>query len=206
MGRAAPKRAEGCSQTESRSILCYRRREEMCFRANERSRRMDMRSRRRMCFPENELHVVTSVSEAELQATAMTRFYPGLRIASFRFHMCKEDYADAVPACQPADLYAWVSFGGCARACEQGLTSEGWEGHEVFNIVAPEICWEGGIHVEEKSEIVLSEKVGSLALLEEKWKGKYTGLREGWWEGNPRRSFWDCAKAERMLGWQHDEA
>jgi len=150
--------------------------------------------------------VTTDASVCELQATAMTRFTPGLRIASLRFHLCELSYTTAVPLTLVRDVFCWTSFDACASACELGLTSEGWEGHEVFNIVAPEICWEGGVKTEEQSKVVKEEKVGSLELIEEHWRGRYNGLREGWWDGRPRRSFWDSTKAERVLGWRHDES
>jgi len=40
--------------------------------------------------------------------------------------------------------------------------------------------------------------------LEKHWKGRVKKIDEGWWEGNPRRSFFDTSKAESMLGWRHD--
>jgi len=120
--------------------------------------------------------------------------------------MVKEDYASSVPASRWEDLYCWVSYSASALACELGLTSEGWEGHTVFNVVAPDICYEGGVQPEEQSRVEIEKKKGSLELLEGPWKGRYDekGLNRDWWEGRPRRAFWDSTKAEKLLGWRHD--
>jgi hypothetical protein len=124
--------------------------------------------------------------------------------------MVKPSYDLSWPAVEPPSLYSWVALSSSARACLLGLTSEGWSGAEAFNIVAPEICWEGGfLHDDVRKEgdpERVGGKVGTLELLERNWEGRYDEKRldRGWWEGRPRRAIWDCAKAERMLGWRHD--
>ena len=147
-------------------------------------------------------------SVCELQAASLCRVHPDLRIASLRFHMVRPDYASSWPDADPTSLYSWVSLDACARACLQGITSTGWTGAEAFNIVAPEICWEGGLTKDSrrKQGEPEMELLGTLEVLESQWKGRYDlgKLNKGWWEGRPRRALWDCSKAERLLGWKHD--
>lgn len=135
----------------------------------------------------------------------MTRFNRSLRIASLRFHWCCSNYEYTIGRTGWREMWAWTSFDAAASACLLGLTSEGWSGHEAFNIVAPEIAWEYGVRPEDKGGERRSD-VSTIELLEYSWKGKYDGLRREYWEGRPRRSIWDSSKAERMLGWDHDKA
>lgn len=76
------------------------------------------------------------------------------------------------------------------------MTSEGWEGAEAFHIAADEIFYpetlSGGV------------PIPALALLEERWAGRVKEINRDWWAENPRRSFFDTAKARRILGWKHD--
>jgi nucleoside-diphosphate-sugar epimerase len=147
-----------------------------------------------------------SKAVCELQAEALCRYYPGLRIASLRFHMVKPDYASAVQDTRPDDAFAWVSLDASASACLRGVLSEGWEGAEAFNIAAPEICWEGGLTPESKSDVPLDGKKGAVELMQSMWAGRVDGWDEAYWEGRPRRSTFSSVKAERMLGWDHDSA
>ncbi|WWD16109.1 hypothetical protein CI109_100534 [Kwoniella shandongensis] len=143
----------------------------------------------------------------ETQARSIVRLFPGTRVASLRFHMVVPSLSIALPKTHASDLWAWVSVEASARACLLGITSEGWEGAEAFNIVADDIAWEGGLAPESKGQNQENGKhVTSLELAEHNYKGRYGGIREGWWvEGRERRGFWDCTKAERLLGWKHDQ-
>lgn len=123
--------------------------------------------------------------------------------------MVRDDYDSSWPDCRALDAFSWVSYAAVAKACVLGLTSEGWTGHEVFNIVAPGICWEGGVEDqwvkgdEEKVKAMNEEdKVGAKELVQRYWPG--VEMDEEYWEGKPRRAIWDSSKAERMLGWSHD--
>ncbi len=142
-----------------------------------------------------------------MQADGVVRRHPGSRIASLRFHMARNNYEDSWPDCQWRELWSWVSYESCARACLLGLTSQGWEGHEVFNIVAPEICREGPLDGPDpwgrERAKPTNPKPEALALLEKYWPG--TKVDAKYWKENTRRAFWDTSKAERLLGWKHDE-
>ena len=122
--------------------------------------------------------------------------------------MVKHTYADACVDSRWEDCFAWTSHDAAASSCLLSLTSTGWEGHEAFNIAAPEICWEGGLAPGERSDVPLEEKKGAVELIESMWKGrvKEDGFNRAWWDGKPRRSTWDSTKAERLLGWDHDAA
>jgi len=115
-------------------------------------------------------------------------------------------YADACRENKWTDAFAWTSSDAASSACLLGVTQGDFKGHEVFNIVAPEVCWEGGLTPELQSRIELEEKEGALKLLESMWGGRVEegNLNREWWSGNPRRSTWDSTKAERLLGWDHD--
>ncbi len=200
--------------------------------------------RMHMAYPSSQYHVqptptcstetshtfVTLHSDriCEVQADAMSRLIPDLRIASLRFHMARPTYQDSWPDVTAGELWGWVSYKSCAEACLLGITSEGWEGHEVFNITSPKLCWEGSVAERDRKIDLSGEikqtrgtkwaceplqrleetkndsiKVTSLELLQGYWPG--TEVKEGWWTpGNERRGFWDTTKAEKLLGWQHD--
>ena len=107
------------------------------------------------------------------------------------------DYASAVSYPLPEHGLAWVSYEACARAALLGLISSGWDGHEIFNIVAPQICFAGDALDPEKGP-------GTLELLEKHWKRRVTNVDRAWFQNDPRRSTWDSSRAERLLGWRHD--
>ena len=81
------------------------------------------------------------------------------------------------------NLWGYTSLAAAAGACWLGLESE-LIGHETFNIVAP-------------------DHVGGASATE---------LAERYYAGVPRprplrddESFFDCTKAARLLGWQHQD-
>ena len=122
--------------------------------------------------------------------------------------MVKDDYASAVQHVNWQDGFAWTSFDAAASACLRALISDGWEGHEVFIIAAPEICWEGGLTPDSKSTVELPEKKSTVELMNSMWRGRVAsgGLDMRWWDENPRRSTFVSSKAEKMLGWDHDKS
>jgi len=143
---------------------------------------------------------------AEAQAQSICRLHKDVRISSLRIHMLCDTYDEAVQRSRSRSLWGWVSFDAVIRACVLSLTSEGWEGAEVFNIIAEDICWEGGIEEQSRRKEGEPEDktVKSLDLLRHYWDGKVGEINEEWWEDNPRRGFWSLEKAKKMLGWQHD--
>lgn len=143
-----------------------------------------------------------SKAECELQATAICRWAPGTRVASLRFHMVRETYETAWPDCTSTDIFSWVSYESCARACVLALTKGDWAGHEVFNIVAPETCWEGGVERQRKKGEEGGERAGTVELLRRYWPDGE--IDEEYFGKNARAAAWTSAKAERVLGWSHD--
>lgn len=143
-----------------------------------------------------------SKAECELQADAICRWAPGTRVASLRFHMVRDDYEHAWPDCNARDAFSWVSYESCARACVLALTEGSWTRHEVFNIVAPETCWEGGVTQQRKKGEEAGERAGTVELLQKYWPDGELDM--DYFAKNPRAAAWTSAKAERMLGWSHD--
>ncbi|KAI0067247.1 NAD(P)-binding protein [Artomyces pyxidatus] len=129
---------------------------------------------------------------AELQADTIVRRFPGLRIASLRFHWClpaRDRAAELTEGAGKNNLWAWVQEDAVARAILLAISGDGpWDGHERFYIVAPDIA-------------PLDSDSG--ALREKYYPG--VAVRDGY-EVNGRRGFFDCGKAERLLGWVHNEA
>ncbi|KAI0784282.1 NAD(P)-binding protein [Abortiporus biennis] len=128
----------------------------------------------------------------ELQATSIVRRYPSLRIASLRgtwfstvpspskVELIKD------PAERSTDLWGYVYIDSGAEAFILAVTNSevGWSGHEVFLITAPDT----------------TQKEGSMELKEKFWPD--VPLKNGK-DLDGRKSFFDCSKAEKMLGWVH---
>lgn len=143
-----------------------------------------------------------SKAECELQATSICRWAPGTRVASLRFHMVRDSYDDAWPDSTSRDIFSWVSYESCARACLLALEKGEWTGHEVFNIVAPETCWEGTAERQRVKGEPAGERAGTVELLKHYWPKGELDMR--YFEARPRAAAWTSEKAERMLGWRHD--
>ncbi|MDB5563038.1 MAG: NAD(P)-dependent oxidoreductase [Hyphomicrobiales bacterium] len=125
----------------------------------------------------------------EQQADSFARRYEGIRIASLRFHWVVPDRATAAGPFGIADetiakhLWAYTRFEAAARASLQSLDAA-FEGHEVFYIVAPDTTID----------------VPSLELATRFFPGvPVRGDLSGY------RSFFSTGKAERLLGWKHDD-
>ena len=92
-------------------------------------------------------------------------------------------------------FWGWTSMLEASRAGELGLTSEGWEGAETFYIIADDILTDDDHDTE-----------AGLDLLVKNWDPlRYGVVDRKWWSKNPRRGFFDCEKAKRLLGWRHEE-
>jgi UDP-glucose 4-epimerase len=125
----------------------------------------------------------------EQQADTFARRYKDIRIASIRFHHVVHEKQEAVrhvagPPIQTAKhLWAYTLIGPAARACLMSLDAD-FTGHEAFYIVAPDTTNDRpslDLHAEFFPNVPI--------------KGDLSG----------RNSFFNCAKAERMLGWRHDD-
>ena len=148
-------------------------------------------------FPLDELHVAYpedsySLSKwvLEQQGDAFARRNPDMRIASLRFHGIAQPTPDVRTTRYAQDpqshkhLWGYTDIAAAARACEVALTSD-FSGHEVFYIVAP----------------LTTSYTHSLELAQTYFPG--TPIRG---DLSGFRGFFDCRKAERMLGWRHDQA
>lgn len=125
----------------------------------------------------------------EQQADAFARRYAALRVASLRFHWIMEDRERAAAGTARLaegarkHLWAWTNARAAARACLLALTAD-FHGHEVFYIVAPETV------ATEPSRVLAARHYPATPI-----HGELAG----------HAGFFSCAKAERILGWRHDE-
>lgn len=125
----------------------------------------------------------------EQQADAFARRFETMSIASLRFHWLLDNYEQAVKmngwntTGALRHLWAYTAIHDASRACLLALTAD-FSGHEVFYIVAPRT----------------SVETPSLELAQEHYPA--TAIR-GDLSGNS--GFFDCSKASRILGWQHEE-
>lgn len=113
-----------------------------------------------------------------------------MRIASIRPHwVIPEELAynkDKLHAAKGdwMDLWGWVSVGAVSQAFLLALTAPESSfplGHEAFFTVAP----------------TMVQQASSAALIKDKFP-EITDLRREW---KSNEGFFDCSKAERMLGW-----
>jgi UDP-glucose 4-epimerase len=124
----------------------------------------------------------------EQQADAMARLDPGMSIASLRLHGVVNGRADTTGwidtpgKIAEKQLWGYVTFPAVARAFLSGVTTD-LGGHQVFYIVAPDTM------VDTPSLALADEHYPDVPVL-----GDLSG----------NRGFFDCAKAEAMLGWTHD--
>ncbi|OCF32002.1 hypothetical protein I317_06712 [Kwoniella heveanensis CBS 569] len=132
----------------------------------------------------------------EEQAAAIHRYYPEVRIASIRMHFTRSSVNETTSSVKHTGLWSWSSVDAVLRACILALTSDGWTGAEAFHIAADEIFY--------PASMSNGVKVPALELLEKHWPDRVKNVDKSWWEGNPRRSFFDTSKAQRVLGWSHD--
>jgi len=122
----------------------------------------------------------------EQQADAFARAYPGISIASLRFHWVKprnfagNAYAGGWSEFQK-HLWAYVSPDAAARAALAGISTD-LKGHEVFYIVAPDTTLDAA------SRDLAAQHFPGVEI-----RGDFAG----------NASFFNSAKAERLLGWKH---
>ncbi|RDX57040.1 NAD(P)-binding protein, partial [Lentinus brumalis] len=125
----------------------------------------------------------------ELQADTIVRRYPSMRVASLRLSWSVRRREDALrddPEQRKNDLWGYVQEDAAADAFLLALTDESgrWSGHERFFITAQDVASE----------------VASRELWERYWKD--VPIKEGK-DLSGHKGFFDCSRAERLLGWTH---
>ncbi|MBC8336180.1 MAG: NAD(P)-dependent oxidoreductase [Anaerolineales bacterium] len=124
----------------------------------------------------------------EIQADSFVRRYENMKIASLRIHGVAAERIDSAKWQDSATdivvkhLWGYVRRDSTARACLLGVTAD-FSGHEAFYIVA-------------------SDTVMNIASLELKEQFYPNVSVQG--DLSENKSFFDCQKAKRLLGWQHD--
>jgi UDP-glucose 4-epimerase len=126
----------------------------------------------------------------EEQGNSFARRYENMVIASMRFHWVVSDRATAVAADGYSEtefgaknLWAYVRSDASARACLSSLTAD-FKGHEVFFLAAPDT-------ISATPSLELKQKFFPDVPV----RGDLSGTK----------SFFDSTKAERLLGWKHDQ-
>lgn len=125
----------------------------------------------------------------EQQADAFARRFEWMTIASLRLHMLLDERRTALQRTATMGeaaikhLWAYTLFSEASRAILLSLTAD-FTGHEVFYIVAP-------ITAAEKPSLELARQQYPHVEI----RGDFSGYA----------SFFNCAKAERLLGWTHQE-
>lgn len=132
----------------------------------------------------------------EVQADSIVRRYPDMRIASLRLHWNVPSRAFAAdvangrdPVRAKNDLWGYVHENSTADAFMLAIThpTNNWpSAAEAFFIVAPETTAENN----------------TLDLLEEHWPK--VPIKEGK-DISGHAGLFDCSKAERLLGWVHND-
>lgn len=123
----------------------------------------------------------------EQQADAIARRYEGMGIASLRLHGVVTGFANTQPwldlpeSIVERQLWGWTRREAAARAFVDAIEAD-FIGHEAFYIVAPETMVATPsleLHAEHYADVPL--------------RGDLSGTT----------AFYDCSKANRMLGWHH---
>ncbi|KAA1467724.1 NAD(P)-binding protein [Dentipellis sp. KUC8613] len=140
------------------------------------------------CLPDEPYGLSKVISE--LQADTIIRRYPDIRIASLRLHWSiptRDKAQNQDPERAKNDLWGWVQEDSASEAFLLAVTRDDltWRGHERFYIVAPTIA-----HVQ----------LDSKDLRERYYSG--VRVRDGK-DVSGQKGFFDCGKAERLLGWVH---
>jgi nucleoside-diphosphate-sugar epimerase len=123
----------------------------------------------------------------EQQADAFARRYETMSIASLRFHWLVDSRERAMELSRQYQegatkhLWAYTLLPEAARACLLGLTVD-FKGHEAFYITAPRMAAEGESAALARQNFPQTPIRGDLA---------------------GQAGFFNCAKAERILGWRH---
>jgi len=125
----------------------------------------------------------------EQQAEAFARRYDWLTIASLRFHWISASRAEAIQKSQGftegaiKHLWGYVLVSEACRACQLAISAP-FRGHEALYIVAPRTV------AETPSRALAQQHFTNTAV-----RGELAG----------QSGFFNCAKAERVLGWRHED-
>jgi UDP-glucose 4-epimerase len=126
---------------------------------------------------------------AEQQADMFARRYEWMTIASLRMHGVTPDHVvrkrplQELNAMMAKQLWGFTRISAVARACLLAITAD-FTGHERFYVVSPVTVMD-----------VPSRDLKQLYYPTVPLRGELVG----------NQSFYQCAKAERLLGWKHDE-
>jgi len=124
----------------------------------------------------------------EQQGDSIARRYETMTISSLRFHWVVPERATAAQHNQnlgralAKHLWGYTRYDSAARACLLALTAN-FKGHEAFYIIAPDTTMDA-------PSLELAREFFSDVPIQ----GDLSG----------QRGFFDCSKAERLLGWKHD--
>ncbi|HVX47232.1 MAG TPA: NAD(P)-dependent oxidoreductase [Mycobacteriales bacterium] len=124
----------------------------------------------------------------EQQADSFARRYEQMSIATIRLHWAVPDRDWVIsrpprnPEIEAKQLWGYTTFDAVSRACLQALTAD-FAGHECFYIVASQT-----------TSTIPSEELARKYFPDVPVVGDLSGTA----------GFFDCSKAERILGWQHD--
>jgi nucleoside-diphosphate-sugar epimerase len=145
-------------------------------------------------FPVNEEHPTYNEDDyalskwvMEQQADSFARRQPGMTISSLRFHALPDEPPALLHSLDDASvgaartLWGWTLITEAARACELAVQAS-FCGHEAFFITAPRT-----------SSAIPSIDLARHAYPDVPIHGDLSG----------HKSFFDCSKAEHLLGWVH---
>ncbi|KAL3442865.1 hypothetical protein BJX65DRAFT_312477 [Aspergillus insuetus] len=129
--------------------------------------------------------------EAESQARSFVNWFPGMNIACLRIHEVaslkevQKEHSENWEKSAVQQLWGWVHPEAVARACLLSVEkAENLNGCQVLNIVAPTTTQERASRDLAKKHYPNAEIRGDMS-------------------GN--QGFWTTDKAEKLLGWRHDE-
>ncbi|MCP5096633.1 MAG: NAD(P)-dependent oxidoreductase [Chloroflexi bacterium] len=124
----------------------------------------------------------------EMQADSIARRYEGMTIASLRIHGVVSERADSAKwqnsysGIVARHLWGYTRRDATANACLLGVTAD-FSGHEPFYIVAPNTM------MDTPSLDIKAQYYPDVPV-----RGDLSG----------HKGFFNCQKAERLLGWRHD--
>jgi nucleoside-diphosphate-sugar epimerase len=125
----------------------------------------------------------------EQQADSFARRYPAIMISSLRFHALPDEAPELQHSYDDASvgvartLWGWTLLSEAARACHLAVQAD-FHGHHVFFITASRTSSE-----------IPSRELARYAYPDVPICGELTG----------HKSFYDCSKAQQLLGWTHKD-